>query len=116
MTSSPFDTFPRDLLPELLYVSSGEDKGDDVNFAIGIRGVDGMAERQRLFELLLAWVTQERCQEILGAPCLVVPFPKVQVVNVVALGLLTRERFDKQGKGLGRGFLELAKKSLAAAS
>jgi hypothetical protein len=97
---------PPELDPALLYSSSGEDKGDDVNFAIGVIGGVSDARGAAAWRALEGWLTAERCSELLGCPCTVVVFPRLQAVNVLVHGMLERAGFDKQGKGTGRALLE----------
>ena len=97
---------PVDLDPRLLYSSTGEDKADDVNFAIGVRGSAPREVRDRIWSSLASWLTADRASELLACPCRVVLFPRLQAVNVLAVGKLRDAGFDKQGKGLGRALIE----------
>jgi len=97
---------PVDLDPRLLYSSTGEDKADDVNFAIGVLGSAPREVRDRVWTALAAWLTADRASELLACPCRVVLFPRLQAVNVLAVGKLHDAGFDKQGKGLGRALIE----------
>jgi hypothetical protein len=102
---------PPGLDPELLYTSTGEDKGDDVNFAIGVHGAAPPPRQAEAYRALEAWLTAERCAALLGCPCRVVPFPRLRAVNVLAVGLLRTAGFDKQGKGTGRALLETLRRA-----
>jgi hypothetical protein len=97
---------PPELDPELLYSSTGEDKGDDVNVAIGVSSTATPELQERLWKALSGWLTEERCAALLGCPCQVVAFPRLRAVNLLARGLLRTAGFDKQGKGLGRALIE----------
>jgi hypothetical protein len=102
---------PPELDPELLYSSTGEDKGDDVNFAIGVSSAVSSERQERLWQAVSAWLTEERCAALFGCPCRVVLFPRLRAVNILARGLLRTAGFDKQGKGLGRALIEGMRKS-----
>lgn len=106
---------PAQLDPELLYSSTGEDKGDDVNFALGVSSAASPERQEEVYQALAGWLTAERAAEVLGSPCRVVAFPKLQAVNVLAVGMLRTAGFDKQGKGTGRALLEKMRRDRAAA-
>jgi hypothetical protein len=97
---------PPELDPRMLFCSTGEDKGDDVNVAVGVRSSGSPESQERVWQALRGWLTAARCQALLGCPCQVVEFPKLKAVDVLARGLLRGAGFDKQGKGLGRALLE----------
>ncbi len=99
-------SLPEGLNPAALYASTGEDKGDDVNVALGVRYGGAQGETQKVYTALCAWLTVERCEALFGCRCSVTEFPTVHVVNLTAHGLLRFAHYDKQGKSMGRRLLE----------
>lgn len=105
MSEERTQKLPPGLTLEQLYVSTGEDKGDDVNFIIGISFGPAERDREYAFNVLRDWLDEERCSALLGSPCEVQAFPAARVLNILCRGRLLQAGYDKQGKGIGRALL-----------
>lgn len=90
-----------------LYATTGEDKLDDLNFAIGIASKFAPSERAAKYATLVNYLEGNRAaiEASWGYSYDLIKFPKLYLVDLFIRGILEKRYFDKQGKSFGMALL-----------